>query len=197
MEKHIIDFFILVQKFIAKGVKIEHLGIENVKVSCAADVSYYGEKGFAVAVKKDGERVEYNIFEGKVGFPYISGLLYVREAPLIIRALEPYECDLILIDAHGLSHPRKAGLTTIIGVLLDKPSIGVAKSRLSGKIIEENGEKFIVVDGEKVGVVKGKYYFSIGNKVDLRDVIELSSFGYPELLRMADMISKKAKNLKS
>lgn len=117
----------------------------------------------------------------------------MREAPLMIKAVESFQCDLILVDGHGMAHPRKSGIASVIGVILDKPTIGVAKSKLYGDIVEEGSTNFIVVNGDKVGVKVGKYYYSIGNKVDIDDVVELSRNGYPKVLALADKLSKELK----
>ncbi|MCY0859578.1 MAG: endonuclease V [Sulfolobaceae archaeon] len=196
-ESHILGFLNLFQKIIAKNVKISHLGLEKVGKICALDVAYNKDIGYAVALFHDlsTNTFKYNVAKGKVFFPYIPGYLFMREAPLMIEALKPYldECELILVDGQGLAHPRKSGIATVIGVLLEKPSIGVAKSRLTGDIVNENGVSYIIVNGEKVGVKSGKYYYSIGNLVDLQDVIYLASKGYPIELKKADKISKESK----
>lgn len=193
MEDYIINFLIAFQRLVAKNVIIQHLGIEKVKSLCGLDIAYKGNTGYAVAVKEENGNFEYNVVKGDVFFPYIPTFLFMREAPLMMKALEKYECDLILVDGHGLTHPRKSGIATVIGVLLDKPSIGVAKSRLTGDLVTEGGITYVVVHGEKLGVKVGKYFYSIGHKTDLTDVIELSKRGYPTVLRLADKISKEVK----
>jgi len=193
MEKYILDFLIKFQHLVASNVKIQHLGLENVKSMCGVDIAYKGNTGYAVAVKEESGNFEHNLVKGDVFFPYISTFLFMREAPLMMSALEKFNCDLILVDGQGLAHPRKSGIATVIGVLLDKPTIGVAKSRLTGDFIEENDITYIVVHGEKVGVKSGKYLYSIGNKTDLDDVIALSKRGYPKVLRLADKLSKEMK----
>ncbi|MEM3209221.1 MAG: endonuclease V, partial [Saccharolobus sp.] len=69
----------------------------------------------------------------------------------------------------------------------------VAKSKLVGDLIEENGITYLYFKNEKVGVKFGKYFYSPGNKVDLQDCIDLGKNGYPKVLRIADMLTKKLK----
>jgi deoxyribonuclease V len=193
LESYLLDFLKLFQGLIAKNIKLEYLDISKVKTLCAVDVAYKGEEGYAVAVKYDGKDYSHCLIKGKVDFPYIPGFLFMREAPIMIKALNKYSCDLVLVDGHGLAHPRKSGIATVIGVLLDIPTIGVAKSRLAGDIITEGGINYVVINGEKVGIKSGKYFYSPGNRTDLNDAIELSKKGYPEILKIADRLSKQLK----
>ncbi|BCU70456.1 endonuclease V [Stygiolobus caldivivus] len=199
MEDPLLNFLVKFQSLVARNVVISHLGVENVNKICALDVAYKGNKGYAVAVYFDGQGYDHNVVIDEVKFPYIPTFLFIREAPLMIKALEKYQdqCQLTLIDGHGLAHPRKSGIATVIGVLLDIPTIGVAKSRLFGEEVKEDSEIYILAHGEKVGIKKGKFYFSIGNKVDLNDVKVLARKGYPEILKLADKLSKEAKGKNS
>ncbi|NJO18879.1 MAG: endonuclease V, partial [Spirulinaceae cyanobacterium RM2_2_10] len=76
-------------------------------------------------------------------FPYVPGFLSFREVPVIVQALASLQCepDLILCDGQGYAHPRRFGLACHLGVLLDRPTIGVAKSRLIGTHAEPGSEK--------------------------------------------------------
>jgi len=83
----------------------------------------------------DLECVEEVAAADKQPFPYIPGLLGFREAPILILAFQKLQQKpgLIMVDGHGISHPRGLGIASHLGVLLDVPTIGVAKSILVGK----------------------------------------------------------------
>jgi len=84
----------------------------------------------------DNELNIVDIISQKAGveFPYIPGFLAFRKAPVILECLRKssVEPDILILDGHGIAHPRKFGIASHIGVLLDIPSIGVAKNRLYG-----------------------------------------------------------------
>lgn len=111
-------------------------------------------------------------------FPYIPGLLAFREAPAVLRAIQSlrrksYVC---LVDAHGLAHPRRFGLACFIGVALNQPTIGVAKSLLYGRI---QGNQVLDKKGAQIAEVLplpggGKtIYVSVGHKISLKDAVEV------------------------
>ena len=127
--------------------------------------------------------VETQVAQGRFGFPYVPGLLSFRESPLTLAACEKLTVtpDLILVDGQGIAHPRRLGLASHLGLLLNTPTIGCAKSRLCGQHEEpgaEAGDYAEVVDrGETIGVaLRTKpgvkpVYVSIGHKVDLETAI--------------------------
>ncbi len=105
--------------------------------------------GIDCAFSKDGERIlavvvilrppQFELVETvsasrKVAFPYIPGLLSFREAPVCIAAVEKLQNqpDVFIIDGQGIAHPRRLGLAAHLGLFFDKPTIGCAKSRLTG-----------------------------------------------------------------
>jgi deoxyribonuclease V len=92
-------------------------------------------------------------------FPYVPGLLTFREGPVVLQAWETlrHDPDLLMFDGQGIAHPRGLGLASHIGVLLDKPSIGCAKSRLVGEFKEPKQKRgamrTLSLNHKKVGVV--------------------------------------------
>ncbi len=154
------------------------------RLVAGVDISRQGAGGMArgaVVVLRYPELtiVESRVVEGRLGLPYIPGLLSFRESPLILTACERLEAipDLILVDGQGIAHPRRMGLASHLGLLLDTPTIGCAKSLLCGRhgdVGEEPGSYVELVDrGEVIGAaLRTKsglkpIYVSIGHKVDL------------------------------
>ena len=127
--------------------------------------------------------VETKVAEGRLDFPYVPGLLSFRESPLTLAACERLTVtpDLILVDGQGIAHPRRMGLASHLGLFLNLPTIGCAKSRLCGHH-EEPDEKLgsyaeVVDRGEVIGAAlrtkcgMKPIYVSIGHKVDLQTAI--------------------------
>ena len=164
------------------------------KATGAAVVLNYPELGL----------VEIKIVDGKLDFPYVPGLLSFREAPLALAACQSLTLtpDLILVDGQGIAHPRRIGLASHLGLFLDTPTIGCAKSLLCGSH-EEPGEKpgsyaEIVDRGETIGVALRTrlgikpVYISIGHKIDLRAAIYwvlecCRGYRLPEPVRLAHL----------
>ena len=127
--------------------------------------------------------VETKIARGKLNFPYIPGLLSFRESPLTLAACQKLTTtpDLILVDGQGIAHPRRLGLASHLGLLLNTPAVGCAKSLLCGSHeapgAEPGSYAEVVERGEIIGVaLRTKLgvkpiYVSIGHKVDLQTAI--------------------------
>ncbi len=127
--------------------------------------------------------VETQVVAGEVTFPYVPGLLSFREAPLTLAACEKLSLvpDLILVDGQGVAHPRRMGLASHLGLFLDTPTIGCAKSRLCGRHYvpgDQPGSYTELVDrDETIGVAlrtklrTKPVYVSIGHRVDLEAAI--------------------------
>jgi len=118
-------------------------------------------------------------------FPYVSGYLGFREAPSLIAAWEALETkpDLLFVDGHGRAHPRRSGIATHLGVLLDMPTIGIAKTilcgRIEGDLADQPGATAPLVDrGETVALALRTrarcrpIYVSIGHRVSLEMAAE-------------------------
>ncbi|MFQ5926723.1 MAG: endonuclease V [Terriglobia bacterium] len=124
--------------------------------------------------------------ERRLTFPYVPGLLVFREGPVLLDALAKLRTDpdLIFFDAHGYSHPRRFGLASHMGVILDAPTVGCAKSLLVGHYEEpgnEPGAWTPLVDGEETlgAVLRTRadvqpVFISVGHRVDLPTAIELA-----------------------
>ena len=127
--------------------------------------------------------VETKVAQRKLDFPYVPGLLSFRESPLILAACERLTVipDLILVDGQGIAHPRRIGLASHLGLFLNTPTIGCAKSLLCGKHevpgVEPGNYAEVVDRSETIGValrtkLRDKpVYVSIGHKVDLQAAI--------------------------
>ncbi|MCL7454196.1 MAG: endonuclease V, partial [Anaerolineae bacterium] len=141
-----------------------------------------------------------------VTFPYVPGLLTFREGPSVVKALEELDTwpDLLIFDGHGLAHPRRIGLASHMGVILDRPSIGCAKSRLVGEHGEPDddaGNWTPLRDGQEVigAVVRTRakvkpVFVSIGHRIDLNTAVDFvlrCTRGYrlPETTRYAHRLA--------
>jgi deoxyribonuclease V len=173
------------------------------------DVSFRGGMARAAVVVlgfPDLEPVDYALAEAPAVFPYVPGLLTFREGPSVLNALEKLTTwpDLIIFDGHGIAHPRRIGLAAHLGVLLDHPSIGCAKSRLVGSHDEPGdavGDWVPLCDhGEIIGAVLRSrtqvkpIYISVGHRIDLSTAIDLvlqCTRGYrlPETTRYAHKVA--------
>ena len=129
----------------------------------------------------------------------------LRESESIINILKLIKTtfDVLLIDAHGLLHPRRCGMACYVGVMIDKPTIGVAKNLLCGHILKNN---YIEYNGKILGyrfkkTNKKEIYVSIGHKISLATATNIVTSlikineRLPEPLRLADINSKKYKSL--
>jgi deoxyribonuclease V len=181
---------------------------EEIRTVAGADISFDPATGTAfggVIVYRFPELVEIERRSArrKLRFPYVPGLLSFRESPLLIAAFARLttEPDLILIDGHGLAHPRLFGIACHIGVLFDKPTIGCGKSLLVGEF-QEPGESAgstaaLNFKGERVGTVLRTrdgvkpIFVTQGNRVSLTTAVRLvrastDGFRIPKPTREAD-----------
>lgn len=175
------------------------------------DVGYEDEQrttraAVAVLSFPDLAPLEQVIARRPTTFPYVPGLLSFRELPAVLDALSQLSAmpDIILCDGQGRAHPRRFGIACHLGVLLDLPTIGVAKTRLVGRHLEpgpERGDWTPLLDhGEEIGAVLRTrpgvkpLYISGGHRVCLRTAIELTlacltRYRLPETTRAAHRLA--------
>lgn len=179
---------VALQRALAEHVRFEPLP-PAIGTVAGVDVSVREDRvraALVVLALADLEVVDQATWEGPVAFPYVPGLLSFREMPAVLPALEQLttEPDVFLLDAQGYAHPRRFGLACHLGVLLDKPAIGVAKSRLVGHYDEPGPEKGkrspLVHRDETIGsVVRTRanvkpVFVSVGHRATLEDAIGLT-----------------------
>lgn len=167
-----------------------------------------GRAAVVVWNRLDGAVVEQVSLELPLTLPYIPGLLAFREGPLVEEALKQLrsEPDVLLFDGQGIAHPRGLGIAAHVGVLLDRPTIGIGKTRLFGTFTEPGpnpGDRspLHAPDGEQIGVVlrsragSRPLFVSPGNHVSpetaARVVLDcLRGHRLPEPVYLADKLSK-------
>lgn len=142
--------------------------------------------GLVVLTYPDLVVVEEEVFKGPVVFPYVPGLLAYRELPLFFQAYSRLRTipDLLFFDGQGYAHPRRFGIACHAGIILDKPTIGCAKSRLMGDFTEpkrDAGSISQLLDGdERIGdVIRARagikpIFVSPGHKVSFDSAVALT-----------------------
>jgi deoxyribonuclease V len=159
----------------------------------------------------NGEVVEQRTAVQPVRFPYVPGLLSFREAPALLAAIRKLrtEPDVFIFDGQGLAHPRRFGLACHVGLLIDRPTIGCAKSRLMGRHAEpatDRGATAGLTDGrERIGTVLRTregvrcVYVSVGHRTSLESAVRLvlrccTRYRLPEPTRLADQLVGRTKH---
>jgi len=162
----------------------------------------------AVAVLSfpDLQVIETSLAHRPTTFPYIPGFLSFREIPAVLDALEKIKTtpDVILCDGQGIAHPRRFGIASHLGVIVDIPTIGVAKSLLIGKheeLPETRGNwRSLTHKGEIIGAVLRSrtgvkpLYVSSGHRISLTTAIDYvlrctPKYRLPETTRIADKLA--------
>jgi deoxyribonuclease V len=200
---------VAVQRRLEGAVREDPLDVASVRTVGGLDVSVREDRVRAAVVVVDAgtlDVVDQAVWEGPVAFPYVPGLLSFREIPALIPALERLRAlpDVLVLDAHGRAHPRRFGLACHLGVLLDRPAVGVAKTLFVGRY-EDLGEtkgstaplvhrKEVV--GEAVRTRDGvlPVFVSVGHRCTLADAVALTlattgRYKIPEPTRLAHKLS--------
>jgi len=151
------------------------------------------------------EIIEQRYSTSTASFPYVPGLLSFREAPALLPLFRALECrpDLVVCDGAGIAHPRGFGLASHLGLLLDTPSIGCAKSRLVGEHREPSArrgaEARLLVDGEHRGAALRTragvkpLFVSPGHRISIREALRWTlllapRYRVPEPTRLAHIL---------
>jgi len=197
---------IALQRKLAGEVRVEPL-TRPVRTVAGTDCAFTadGRRVIATAVLCDARTMEVlatAYADEPCPMPYIPGLLSFREAPAVIAAVEalPRRPDLLLCDGQGLAHPRGLGLACHVGLWLDIPTVGAAKSRLCG----EHGRpgrrrgcrRRLMLDSRCMGAVLRTradvrcIYVSVGHRVTLDEAVRwclrcARGFRLPEPVRQA------------
>ena len=182
---------------------------EGVSTVAGVDVGMEGDVAKAAVVVLSYPSltpVEHTMATMPASMPYVPGYLSFREAPAILAACDQLETepDLFVFDGQGVAHPRRFGIASHVGVILDKPSIGCAKSRLCGTHHEpgaDAGSYVHLYDGDEIlgAVLRTRdnvspVYVSIGHRVSLETAIEYilaccRGYRLPETTRCAHRVA--------
>jgi deoxyribonuclease V len=197
---------IKLQKTFAKKVITSDDFDSKVESICGVDVSYRKKTAYcsAVIISKENFRILETVSsKSEIKNPYIPGLFILRESTPILKTLrlitKPFQ--ILLVDGHGVLHPRRCGLACHIGISTNLPTIGVAKSLLCGNVQADN---FVSHKGEILGYAlkssensKKVAYVSVGHKITLPTSVEVvksitkTNQYLPEPLTVADKLSKE------
>ena len=201
------------QRQLAGQVVLRDCLAEQPKLVAGADVSYcwHGEQFHAAVVVlrlPDLQQVAEASTCARVTFPYVPGLLSFRELPILLEAFQklPLRPDLVMVDGQGIAHPRRLGLASHLGLWLDLPTVGCAKSRLCGEYDppgEQRGEQSPLLDkAEKIGAVVTTrdrvkpMFISPGHKIDIPRSVEIvltscGKYRLPDPTRQAHLLSNR------
>jgi deoxyribonuclease V len=199
---------IRLQEKLRERVALEHQPRSSIHAVAGADLAFDPETEIAFAGVivyrfPQLKEIERRFAATRLRFPYVPGLLSFREIPPLLAAFRQLrsEPDLLLIDGHGRAHPRLFGIACHVGVVLDKPAIGCAKSVLVGEYEEPTAKSGstapLVFRGQQVGVVLRTrsgvkpIYVSVGHRVSLESAVRLvmrcaDRFRIPKPTREAD-----------
>ena len=202
------------QERLRSYVRIEPLPEGALRLVAGVDASYSKGRIYAAVVVLDyqtGEPVEQGSSELPVTFPYLPGLLSFREAPAILAAMAELSKlpDVLLVDGHGLAHPRRFGLACHLGVVLDVPTLGCAKSSLVGEhgpLAEAVGSTAPLTEGAEVlgMAVRTRrnvkpVYVSVGHRIDLPSAVRVvlacvRGYRLPEPTRQAHLLAGRLRS---
>jgi deoxyribonuclease V len=173
--------------------------LEEDGLIAGVDASYKEDTAYAacVVMNRDLEIVDSASTAVDVRFPYVPGYLSFREAPGLLSAVSKVSgFDVLMVNGHGIAHPRRCGLASSVGLKVDRPTVGVAKKPLVGEVGQIEGVLTpLIFDGLTVGAeVKrsegAPIYVSVGHRIDLEGTVRITRETWrrgrlPEPLRSA------------
>lgn len=213
---HLHDWNVTPQEAIAIQERMCHLvervdRLPQIHTVAGVDVHFNKESliaqaAIAVLSFPDLKLIDKSVVQCTVTFPYIPGLFAFRELPAVLDALARLHIspDIIICDGHGIAHPRRFGIASHLGVLLDQPTIGVGKTLFVGHHIELPREKGNWVPLEEREEVIGAavrtqagikaVYVSIGHRISLQTAVRLvlactTRYRLPETTRAAHRLA--------
>jgi deoxyribonuclease V len=187
--------------------------IKNIKRIAAADISFFPKGKYLFASMVICYFPTLSIigayhYKAQIGFPYVPGYLSFREAPVLLNLIksvdEPF--DLLLCDGQGIAHPRGLGLASHLGLFLDLPTIGCAKTLLVGKYKEPDLQKgcysTLIYQNKTIGTVLRTragvkpVFISPGHKISIKKAHQVvltccPFYRIPEPLRLAHFEVKR------
>lgn len=196
---------------LSKRVIRKNMLPQNIRYVAGVDIAYTKEISIGAAVILDSPSlslIESRVSCVKTLFPYIPTLLSFREVPPALSAIRKLRLqpDVFLVDAHGIMHPYRLGFAAHLGLVVDRPTIGVAKSPLCGESEPlKEGRWSPIRDGEEVigaeVVTKAgekAVYVSVGHKVSLETAIDIvigctRAHRIPEPTRQAHILASREK----
>jgi len=195
----------------SKNIIRRDLLSEKIRYVAGVDVSYTKTLSIGAAIVLDYDSlslVESRTVSVKTEFPYIPTLLSFREIPPAHKVIKKLKLqpDVILVDGQGIMHPYRLGFASHLGLVLNKPTIGVAKSPLIGKVGEFNEKNWAPITDKKevIGAAfitktgTKPVYVSIGHMVSLEKAIDIvrhctPNYRIPKPIRLAHTIATQEK----
>lgn len=205
---------IAVQKRLASRVSCEASDVD-LNLVAGADAAFSADgrhciAGVVIWDVRERRAIESRVAIEELQFPYVPGLLTFREAPALLAAIRRLDRtpDAFLFDGQGFAHPRRFGLASHMGVLIDLPAAGCGKSRLIGEHREPGDRRGcrrpLRHDGERIGTVLRTrdgvrpVYVSVGHRMSLDQCVRLvlrcgNGYRLPEPTRLADRLVARVK----
>jgi len=202
-----------IQRELKSKIAISPIDLSKVGSVAGVDVSFSRGSNLVFAAIVVLTYPELDLIEAKTAveetsFPYVPGYLSFREGPVVLEGFKKLETepDVVIFDGQGIAHPRGLGIASHLGLFIDKPSIGSAKSVLVGKYeepgVSRGSTSPLMKDDLEIGVVLrtrtgvSPIFVSVGNKIDISGAVEVvlasaPRYRIPEPIRVAHRLSNE------